>query len=119
MLVNTYPFFKNLALQSVLNSSKSNFSVSCSLQAGKIWRQKHGLPKLQTAKGTLIDSPDYSFTDGRPAPLSVGQAKRKELQKRLVVIFNFVFLYSNVKILSPMGDKTKNQAKQLIAHPLV
>lgn len=40
---------------------KSYFNTSCSLGAGKLWRQKHGLSKLQTARGPLIDLPDYSF----------------------------------------------------------
>ena len=40
---------------------KSNFSTSSQLSAGKLWRMSVGLPKLQTAKGHLIDTPDYSF----------------------------------------------------------
>lgn len=39
----------------------ANISVSCQLKAGKIWRQKNGLSKLQTARGPLTDLPDYSF----------------------------------------------------------
>lgn len=31
------------------------------VQSGKLWRQQNGLAKLQTAKGPLIDTPDYSF----------------------------------------------------------
>ena len=38
-----------------------NIHVSCQLKAGKIWRQQNGLSKLQTARGPLIDLPDYSF----------------------------------------------------------
>lgn len=41
---------------------KSYINTSCSLSAGKQWRQKNGLSKLQTARGPLIDLPDYSFT---------------------------------------------------------
>ena len=65
-----------------------NIHVSSQLGAGKLWRQKVGLPKLQTAKGPLTDLPDYSFLDGRPTPLSVGQVKRKELQEELTVNMN-------------------------------
>lgn len=31
------------------------------IKSGKLWRQQNGLAKLQTAKGPLIDTPDYSF----------------------------------------------------------
>ena len=44
-----------------LRVSINQIHLSSLLGAGKIWRQKHGLPKLQTAKGPLIDLPDYSF----------------------------------------------------------
>jgi large subunit ribosomal protein L52 len=64
---------------------KLSLNTSSALGAGKLWRQNVGLPKLQTARGPLIDLPDYSFVDGRPAPPAVGQVKRKELQKRLAV----------------------------------
>ena len=36
------------------------------LKSGKIWRQSVGLPKLQTARGPLVDLPDYSFTGKEP-----------------------------------------------------
>ena len=38
-----------------------NFNTAASLNAGKLWRMSVGLSKLQTAKGSLIDLPDYSF----------------------------------------------------------
>ena len=80
-------------LQSLINLiPKSNLNTSLALNAGKIWRQNAGLPKLQTARGPLIDMPDYSFVDGRPAPPSVGQIKRNELQNRLAVLL-FLFLF--------------------------
>lgn len=37
------------------------FNTTSQLNAGKLWRQSVGLPKLQTARGALIDLPDYSF----------------------------------------------------------
>ena len=38
-----------------------NFNTSQNFNAGKLWRTSVGLPKLQTARGILIDTPDYSF----------------------------------------------------------
>jgi hypothetical protein len=86
MLVLKFPVLKLSTTVSV-KQTISNFHVSCRLGAGKLWRQKVGLPKLQTARGPLTDLPDYSFLDGRPTPLSVGQVKRKELQEELAVIY--------------------------------
>ena len=40
---------------------KSNLNVTKQLDAGKLWRQSIGLPKLQTAQKSLIDLPDYTF----------------------------------------------------------
>ncbi len=48
----------------ILNSVRilnSNLHLSSRIDAGKLWRQKNKLPKLQTARGPLIDLPDYSF----------------------------------------------------------
>ena len=39
----------------------SSLNTSGYLFAGKLWRMSVGLPKLQTAKGSLTDLPDYSF----------------------------------------------------------
>ncbi|CAF0944802.1 unnamed protein product [Brachionus calyciflorus] len=87
--------------------TKSNVSTSLILSAGKLWRQKVGLPKLQTARGPLIDLPDYSFTDGRPVPLSVGQVKRKETQERLAneVLEGLSYLNQAKQILNKASSK--------------
>lgn len=37
------------------------FSFTLKNDAGKLWRQSVGLSKLQTARGPIIDLPDYSF----------------------------------------------------------
>ena len=48
--------------QNKFQTPKSNFTTCEILYAGKLWRMSVGLPKLQTAKGKLVDLPDYSFT---------------------------------------------------------
>lgn len=41
------------------------------------WRQKVGLPRAGNEYGPLTDFPDFSFADGRPAPLLLGQRRRR------------------------------------------
>ena len=85
-------------IQTLINLiPKSNLNTSLALDAGKVWRQSAGLPKLQTARGPLIDMLDYSFVDGRPAPPSDGQIKRIELQNQLAVLLLFLFFLFNNK----------------------
>ena len=45
----------------ILRIFNSNLHLSSRVDAGKLWRQRNKLPKLQTARGPLIDLPDYSF----------------------------------------------------------
>ncbi|KAG5891226.1 hypothetical protein JTB14_004341 [Gonioctena quinquepunctata] len=40
------------------------------------WRKERGLPMNPNACGVLLNSPDYSFRDGRMTPFGVGQKKR-------------------------------------------
>lgn len=54
-------FAKHATFKSILQVSSLNLHSSARLDAGKLWRQKAGLPKLQTARGPLTDLPDYSF----------------------------------------------------------
>ncbi len=61
MLIASKLFKLQITGKSLVNLSISNIHVSFQLKAGKLWRQKNGLPKLQTARGPLVDSPDYSF----------------------------------------------------------
>lgn len=44
-----------------------------------LWRQRRRLPKNITSAGPLTDAPDYSFVDGRPAPLGVSSRDPNEL----------------------------------------
>jgi hypothetical protein len=57
-------FIRKLIDLSALNLIKNvNFKIHTTdqIRSGKLWRQQNGLAKLQTAKGPLIDTPDYSF----------------------------------------------------------
>ncbi|XP_054719794.1 39S ribosomal protein L52, mitochondrial-like [Uloborus diversus] len=46
------------------------------------WRLRQGLPAKGVEYGPMTDLPDWSYADGRPAPLSHGQRKRIKLQKQ-------------------------------------
>ncbi|XP_069817732.1 large ribosomal subunit protein mL52 [Dendropsophus ebraccatus] len=58
--------------------SLHNSSLLC---AGQDWRIKHGIARSGSEYGPLTDLPDWSFADGRPAPLWKGQNRRKEENK--------------------------------------
>ena len=49
-----------LAIESSVINLKAPVHSSCIVGAGKLWRQKVGLPKLQS-RLSFIDLPDYSF----------------------------------------------------------
>ena len=54
----------SLLVKKLVDHSKSAAALvhsSSKVEAGKLWRQNNNLPKLQTARGLLIDTPDYSF----------------------------------------------------------
>ncbi len=54
-------FCRSTSIRNIILSDIKNISSSTRFDAGKLWRQSVGLPKLQTARGPLIDLPDYSF----------------------------------------------------------
>lgn len=56
--------------KSFLAQPAQNISSSSIVSAGKVWRQSNNLPKLQTARGPLIDLPDYSFV-GKERPMTL------------------------------------------------
>lgn len=45
------------------------------VQMDILWRRNRRLPKNPTSSGPLTDLPDYSYMDGRPAPLGVSNLK--------------------------------------------
>ncbi|XP_064466987.1 large ribosomal subunit protein mL52-like isoform X2 [Ornithodoros turicata] len=42
----------------------------------RLWRTEHGTPAKWNACRIFADEPDWSFADGRPAPLNVRQKER-------------------------------------------
>uniref|UniRef100_A0A8C4QVH5 Large ribosomal subunit protein mL52 n=1 Tax=Eptatretus burgeri TaxID=7764 RepID=A0A8C4QVH5_EPTBU len=55
----------------------SSLSTSPRCCAGSEWRVKHGLAENNSVYGPLTDLPDWSFADGRPAPIQKGIARRR------------------------------------------
>ncbi|KAF8786313.1 39S ribosomal protein L52 like protein [Argiope bruennichi] len=45
------------------------------------WRLRKGLPAKGREYGPMTDLPDWSYADGRPAPLQEAKKKRIKLQK--------------------------------------
>ncbi|XP_019629701.1 PREDICTED: 39S ribosomal protein L52, mitochondrial-like [Branchiostoma belcheri] len=69
-------------------------STSAHLCSGETWRQSYGLPPQKNEYGPLTDLPDWTFADGRPAPMGTRQLKRlkerKELAARIVSLLEEV-----------------------------
>ncbi|XP_069575058.1 large ribosomal subunit protein mL52 [Brachyistius frenatus] len=75
---------------SVFRLSSRQLSTTCGVRAGEKWRKEHGLSRSGTEYGPLTDLPDWSFADGRPAPLMKGQLRRRQereaLARRIVML---------------------------------
>ncbi|KAK6467701.1 39S ribosomal protein L52 [Huso huso] len=67
-----------------------NISLTAASQAGSKWRIENGFARSGTEYGPLTDLPDWSYADGRAAPLLKGQIRRKqemeELARRVVML---------------------------------
>jgi large subunit ribosomal protein L52 len=61
----------------------AKFSSCSSVCAGSKWRLERGLGKCGNEYGPLTDIPDWSYADGRPAPLWPREVRRREQQKQL------------------------------------
>ncbi|XP_007436448.1 39S ribosomal protein L52, mitochondrial [Python bivittatus] len=61
-----------------------SFHHSTTKHAGSEWRLKNGLPANPSDHGLTTDLPDWSFADGRPAPLMSGQLRRQEKNRQIV-----------------------------------
>ncbi|XP_031707248.1 large ribosomal subunit protein mL52 [Anarhichas minor] len=95
----------------VLRLSSRQFSTTCGVQAGEKWRKEQGLARSGTEYGHLTDLPDWSFADGRPAPLMKGQLRRK--QEREVLARRIVMLNSEVDRGMEAWSEKQEEAKRL------
>ncbi|XP_028998957.1 39S ribosomal protein L52, mitochondrial [Betta splendens] len=75
---------------SASRSLRRQISTTCQVQAGEKWRKEHGLARSGTEYGPMTDLPDWSFADGRAAPLMKGQQRRRQerevLARRIVML---------------------------------
>ncbi|XP_066592213.1 large ribosomal subunit protein mL52 [Prorops nasuta] len=60
----------------------NGFHKSTTNYLNQSWREKKKLTANPNAFGPLTNLPDYSFKDGRPAPLSTGQYRRLRKQRQ-------------------------------------
>lgn len=47
------------------------------------WKDENNMPQNPNSYGPLTDLPDYTFLDGKPTPLIVGQQERMVVQQQL------------------------------------
>ncbi|KAG7241576.1 hypothetical protein INR49_025496 [Caranx melampygus] len=96
---------------SVVRHSSRQFSTTCGVQAGDKWRKEHGLSRSGTEYGPLTDLPDWSYADGRPAPLLKGQLRRR--QEREVIAQRIVMLSAEMDKGIEMWKERQDEAKRL------
>ncbi|XP_028933693.1 39S ribosomal protein L52, mitochondrial isoform X3 [Ornithorhynchus anatinus] len=68
-------------------------SLHCGLaiRAGSKWRLQQGLPASPSDYGPLTELPDWSYADGRPAPMMKRQCnrlKKREMFARRVILLS-------------------------------
>uniref|UniRef100_A0A493U395 Large ribosomal subunit protein mL52 n=1 Tax=Anas platyrhynchos platyrhynchos TaxID=8840 RepID=A0A493U395_ANAPP len=85
-------------------------SPAPSLRIGQ-WRVTRGLAPSQSGPGPLRDLPDWSFADGRPAPLWRGQQRRRREDEALAVSGHVTPPYPPPQKNPKIGKKKKNKEK--------
>ncbi|KFM80988.1 39S ribosomal protein L52, mitochondrial, partial [Stegodyphus mimosarum] len=55
--------------------------ISAILEKVGGWRLRHGIPAKGVEYGPLTDLPDWSYADGRPAPLQEAKKRKIKLHK--------------------------------------
>ncbi|XP_013204558.1 39S ribosomal protein L52, mitochondrial-like isoform X1 [Microtus ochrogaster] len=71
------------ALGSWLSIVVRRLHCSAAARAGGRWRLQQGLAANPSSYGPLMELPDWSFADGRPAPPMKGQLRRKAQREKL------------------------------------
>ncbi|XP_071957826.1 large ribosomal subunit protein mL52-like [Antedon mediterranea] len=59
------------------------YQTTVPVAAGKAWRESQGHARTGNEYGPLTDLPDWSFADGRPAPMSRSIRQRQEIQSNI------------------------------------
>ncbi|XP_058638431.1 39S ribosomal protein L52, mitochondrial isoform X2 [Onychostoma macrolepis] len=90
------------------------FSSSCVTLAGKKWRLENGLAHSGSEYGPLTDLPDWSYADGRPAPLLKGQIRRQKQREEFAR--RAVYLSAEVDEGMKRWQEKKEEEKQKEEH---
>eukprot|EP00053_Salpingoeca_punica_P012371 m.110894 g.110894 ORF g.110894 m.110894 type:complete len:101 (-) comp15932_c0_seq3:137-439(-) len=67
--------------QRVTADAARSLHTAARASAGQKYRVMNGKARSGNEYGTLTDTPDWSYLDGRPAPSSLRQLKRSEKQQ--------------------------------------
>ncbi|XP_026867307.2 39S ribosomal protein L52, mitochondrial isoform X1 [Electrophorus electricus] len=98
---------------SALRHCVRSFTSTHATCAGKKWRLENGLSWTGSEYGPMTDLPDWSYADGRPAPLLKGQVRRRK--QREVFARRAVYLSAEVDQgidTWMMKKKVKERAKE-------
>ncbi|XP_076828677.1 large ribosomal subunit protein mL52-like [Brachyhypopomus gauderio] len=107
---------------SALRHGVRTFTSTRAACAGKKWRLENGLSWTGSEYGPLTDLPDWSYADGRPAPLLKGQVRRQKQREDFAR--RAVYLNAEVdqgmetwKMKKKDEEKAKEQLKSSMLKP--
>ncbi|XP_064615208.1 large ribosomal subunit protein mL52-like [Liolophura sinensis] len=93
---------------------RQGFSVTAVPWVGQKWRVSQGMSGDGNRYGPLTDLPDFSYLDGRPAPLAKGQIRREKEKletaahvMKLIEEVDFAKARHEKKLKDKERDKTK------------
>ena len=89
-----------------------NFHTTSVSAAGRSWRIETGRSGNGNTYGPLADLPDWSYADGRPAPLGTGQQKRLAKQKEYADI-----IYKTVHAIEKAKEEIASATKARVEKP--
>lgn len=97
-----------------------HFSLTTTSLLNQKHRKERGLPLNPNASGTLTDSPDFSYLDGRITPL--GQGQRRRILRDEEVKFKVIALSKEIDFAieryKQLQIEEENQKRQIIDRKL-
>ncbi|XP_070576181.1 large ribosomal subunit protein mL52-like [Ptychodera flava] len=114
-LFSTLALLNQIALCSRCIYQRRHFGVFQSLWAGGKWRERHGLARNPTQDyGPLVDLPDWSYEDGRPAPPTKRQLFNQQIRREIaekIDIYSREMLEAKEKYIEKQQEHEKIEDK--------